>query len=450
MQLATGGRLNAASFWLGAGAPPPLPDAAIVIGGHTPQLDLRALVALLRLLPQGGGDAPPLTTSTLHADALVYGSTHSGPTTLTLTPQATGLQLDLEGSGAAGRLHYDRADNAVRGQIRHLVLAPFPAEQPPAKAAKPAEDEAALQPAKLPTVDLRLADLQVGKTKLGQWLLRTSRADGGQRIDLLRASGGAITGSATGHWRRRGGHSTAALKFNFDVSRIGAVLKTFGFADNVTAKKAHFSGDLAWPRTSRGLTLAGAAGKLGLRLEDGTLKTVHPGAGRVLGLLNLYALPRRLTLNFHDVVDKGLGYDHIQGDFNLSEGQARTHNLRIKAPSLRMDIDGRIGLAAQDFDEIITVHPDYSTGVTLGAALLGGPIAGGIALLAQQLVGKALDSLTSLSYRLSGSWDNPQVKRIGTTAAKAAKKSALASPASAPAAPGSVPSVVSPKRSPPP
>ena len=111
---------------------------------------------------------------------------------------------------------------------------------------------------------------------------------------------------------------------------------------------------------------------------------------------------------------------------------AQISDLHIKAPSLRMDIEGRIGLAAEDFDEIVTVHPDYSTGVTLGAALLGGPIAGGIALLAQQLVGKALDSLTSLSHRLSGSWDNPQVARIDAKTVKALKRTAPAAASSAP------------------
>jgi len=72
---------------------------------------------------------------------------------------------------------------------------------------------------------------------------------------------------------------------------------------------------------------------------------------------------------------------------------------------------GRIGLAARDYDQRITVYPDVSGGVTLGALLLGGPALGAIALVAQEVLDKPLDQVTQLSYRVTGSWDNPQVKR---------------------------------------
>src|SRR5205085_5629645 len=136
-----------------------------------------------------------------------------------------------------------------------------------------------------------------------------------------------------------------------------------------------------------------------------------PGAGRVLGLVNFYALPRRLTLNFRDVVSSGLGFDKVTGDFELHDGSAHTQNLAINGPSLRMDVKGRIGLAARDYDQTVDVYPDVSAGVTLGALALGGPVAGVLTLIAQQILNKPLDQVTHLTYRVTGSWDNPQVER---------------------------------------
>jgi uncharacterized protein YhdP len=148
-----------------------------------------------------------------------------------------------------------------------------------------------------------------------------------------------------------------------------------------------------------------------LEFDNGQLRAVEPGAGRVLGLMNFYALPRRLTLNFRDVVSSGLGFDKITGDFELRDGSAHTQNLRVAGPSVRMDVKGRIGLVARDYDQEVTVYPDVSGGVTLGAVLLGGPIAGALALIAQEIMGKPLNQVTQLTYRVTGSWDNPQVTR---------------------------------------
>ena len=77
---------------------------------------------------------------------------------------------------------------------------------------------------------------------------------------------------------------------------------------------------------------------------------------------------------------------------------------------MKMEVRGRIGLAARDFDEKITVYPNVTTGVAVGATLIGGPIAGGIALLAQEVFNKPFNALSRFSYHVTGSWDNPQVK----------------------------------------
>ena len=45
-------------------------------------------------------------------------------------------------------------------------------------------------------------------------------------------------------------------------------------------------------------------GNLSLELERGQLRTVKPGAGRMLGLLSVTELPRRLALDFRDVTDE--------------------------------------------------------------------------------------------------------------------------------------------------
>lgn len=153
---------------------------------------------------------------------------------------------------------------------------------------------------------------------------------------------------------------------------------------------------------------------MNVAVGNGALRAVEPGAGRVLGLFNLYAIPRRLLLDFRDVVNEGLSFDQLEGSFSLGRGVAHTRDLAIRSPSLRMEIRGRIGLAARDFDQTVHVYPGVSSGLTLGAALLGGPAVGALVLLAQEVLDKPLEQATQLSYRVTGSWDNPKIERGGS------------------------------------
>src|SRR3546814_11839890 len=101
-----------------------------------------------------------------------------------------------------------------------------------------------------------------------------------------------------------------------------------------------------------------------------------------------------------------LGFDNINGHFDLGGGAATTDDLKIKGPSVKIDMGGRIGLVARDYDLRVAVYPaGLSSGVTLGAALLGGPAVGALVLLAQEVLDKTLDSVTPLTYLVYGGWD---------------------------------------------
>jgi uncharacterized protein (TIGR02099 family) len=268
-----------------------------------------------------------------------------------------------------------------------------------------------IDPTQMPVFDFDCLALELGEAKLGHVRVLTQRIEGGQRLTLLDARGEELDLTGAGEWLRRDGQSSATMRFNVESRSIGPTVEGLGYARNLEAEKSRFEGTLGWNAAAAGLDWRQARGAIDLELEKGSLRAVEPGAGRVLGLLNFYALPRRLTLDFRDVTSEGLGFDKVMGTFKLGDGNAVTDKLEIRSPSLRIDLHGRVGLAARDYDQTVSVYPDVSGGVTLGALLLGGPAAGVITLLAQQLLDKPLDQVTQLTYRVTGSWDNPQVSR---------------------------------------
>jgi uncharacterized protein YhdP len=301
---------------------------------------------------------------------------------------------------------------------------------------------APFDPNRAPTLDLACDSLKLGQADLGQFSLLTTRIDGGQSMDPFKLQGGQLQANARGTWLRRNGSSYGDLSFELSGSGLGTVLQALGYAETMDGQVNRFSGALTWPQDPKGLDLAQARGNITLAVAKGVLNAVKPGAGRVLGLLNLYALPKRLlTLDFHDVTAKGLGFDQLGGSFTLGDGQARTSDLVVDAPALKMQMSGRIGLAARDYDEKITVYPNVTTGVAVGATLIGGPIAGGVALLAQEVFGKPFNALSKFSYHVTGNWDNPQIK--------AGEKQELPKPAAGTAPPAApAPAPVQPAASP--
>ena len=93
----------------------------------------------------------------------------------------------------------------------------------------------------------------------------------------------------------------------------------------------------------------------------------------------------------------------------------------MRGPSVRIDVRGDVGLAAHDYNQVITVTPN-TKGITLGALLLGGaasvaaPVLPLIAVIANQVIDKPLGQVTQLTYGLTGSWDNPEIKKLEAAA----------------------------------
>ena len=114
-----------------------------------------------------------------------------------------------------------------------------------------------------------------------------------------------------------------------------AAAKALAFRDAIDASKARFAANLWWPGGPSMDVLKTVNGTLHVSLEDGRLRDVEPGAGRMLGLFSVTQLPRRLALDFRDVTDEGLAFNSVRGDFEVRAGNAFTQNLLLKGAADR-------------------------------------------------------------------------------------------------------------------
>lgn len=91
---------------------------------------------------------------------------------------------------------------------------------------------------------------------------------------------------------------------------------------------------------------------------------------------------------------------------------------------MQIDVAGRIGLAAEDFDLAIELQPKLSDSVTIATWGVWGPQVAAVALAVQKIFKKQIAAGTRITYVVKGPWDNPAIT-------KQEKNSKASSPAKA-------------------
>ncbi|EHQ51630.1 hypothetical protein ECTPHS_02991 [Ectothiorhodospira sp. PHS-1] len=284
-------------------------------------------------------------------------------------------------------------------------------------AVQAAEDRVRPDPGNLPPLRLSAQWLVLQGHRLKDLRLETEpRPDGlGIRVLSLVDGEGLTRGRAEGHWLRRDddAHETL-LRVDLESEDLGRSLGLLGFQPVFRGGKAGLQARLQWPDTPAHPDWSTLEGEGRVRVEDGRLTEVDPGAGRLLGLFSLDLLPRRLALDFRDFFQRGFAFDHLEGAFQLGQGNVRTQDLSIQGPAARIRIQGRTGVEARDYDQTITVTPSVKSTLPLAGALLGGPVAGLAVFVFDRVlgVGERIDEAARVEYRVTGDWSSPRVEAV--------------------------------------
>ncbi len=269
-----------------------------------------------------------------------------------------------------------------------------------------------IQPGAIPSLDVTTGPLNWQKWKFNSARLQTSSHRLGMVIDEIKLQGVDLKIEGQGSWLTswRHPHETT-LKLSVYSSDLGNALVALGYQRIIDRCEQTAEIEWKWNAEPYRFSWDKLTGTAKIAMNDGEMTEIDPGAGgRVLGLLNVFHLPRRLFLSFGDVYKKGLVFDAINGDFTFADGNAFTSNTEINASSADVRIQGRIGMQAQDYDLTVRVKPKTSAATFTGGAIAGGPVVGAGLVLIQKLLG--LDKAAQDRYTITGSWDNPVINQI--------------------------------------
>ncbi len=275
-------------------------------------------------------------------------------------------------------------------------------------AESPADNTTDVIPA-IPRIDLLVRDFTYEGMPFGEVALRVEPQEPGLSFEDLSVSAKHFTLRGQGRWLP-GGNTALSLKLRSE--NLGKMLRNLGFASVVSDGETKADVDVHWPGTPLAFSLQRLKAKGHVEIKEGSIKEVKPGAGKLLGLLSIQALPRRLLLDFSDISDEGIQFSSIKGDLEIRDGSAYTGNLLLKSLPADVLITGRTGLVARDFDQLIMVVPNVSDTVSVAGALAWGPQVAAALVLFQKIFKSDIDAATMTRYKVTGSWEKPKIEQL--------------------------------------
>lgn len=331
-----------------------------------------------------------------------------------LQAMPSGWRVDVAGSNAVGELFIPSdftAPQPLTANLERLVIT---------REGRQHGASTGRDPRSWPSIRASIADMRIEDHAVGAVELQVTRVASGIQIDSVTIAQDVMRGEARGQWLITPDGERSTLNATVTSTDVAAALRALNYTPFIEAKRGEISANLAWPGGFDGDFPGRASGTLKVAAENGQLLNLQPGAGRVLGLLSVAALPRRLSLDFSDLTDKGLSFDSIRGDFELRDGNAYTSNLLLRGPAAEIGIAGRTGIGAHDYDQTAVVTGNVGATLPVAGALAGGPAVGAALLLFTQVFKEPLKGIARGYYRITGPWEDPIVERVDAAQIKEA------------------------------
>ena len=210
------------------------------------------------------------------------------------------------------------------------------------------------------------------------------------RIPEAKAEGGTIQGEAV-LWPDIDALFLTPQLTNVNLPRFFSAL---GIPTDVLTGTLSGEGKIYMPNWHEWDSLARWDALLSLAVADGVAQRL-PILVRLWSVLSLQGL---LSFQFPSLPNEGLAFSSLTGDFAVGKGLAVTNNLSLNSSAVRIDAHGEIDLARRVVNLKTALVPLH--GITSSVAKV--PLAG-------ELLARGADFVTTLTFRVSGPYDDPTV-----------------------------------------
>lgn len=291
----------------------------------------------------------------------------------------------------------------IQARFDHLYLAPLTAQHD------------LIDPNSLPAINFAGNDIRYQDKRLGRVSFDISPVKDGVAIESLHLDSDLFNLTASGEWLSQNKKAETHVDGKLTTKNVAELLSHWGSPTvNPEGSGGTVLFDLSWQDALYSPVLSDMVGKVDLSLSAGRIVNLDQatnakmGIGRILNLLSLDSISRALTFDFSKLTEKGYSFDSVKGHFVLKNGNAFTDDVRMEGSIARIEMSGRLGLAAKDYDIKLSVTPFVTGSIPLVAAAIAvNPIVGIAAWAVEKIAGKAVSSVTTHTYEVKGTWDKP-------------------------------------------
>jgi uncharacterized protein YhdP len=367
----------------------------------------------------------------LGIESLELGSHSLGQATLSMVSDNAYLTTTVKNASLDGQVAYPRNHWSkklpLNAHIEHLDMAVIDALNSK-DAAVNGRESAPLDPRILPPIDAKIVRFTHKAQTIKNLVLRAQPDISGLQVTTLGFAYENMQLVGQGYWRLKDPqgvnpsfkdqHQTQ-LEMVLQSDDFGKGFAHIGLNDVISQGQGAAQLQLSWPGPAYLPSLAELDGRIKINVEQGSIIPLDPGAGRIVGLFALQALPRRLNLDFTDISNDGLAFNRITGDALIDKGVVDVNLVQLTGPIGVVDVVGKSDLNTRQFDQSITVLPRVSAALPIIGVITGGATAGVGALIATgvlKALGIDLDRIGLREYDLTGTWDEPvfQTRKISS------------------------------------
>jgi uncharacterized protein (TIGR02099 family) len=391
------------SVLLGQGEAPVPRNPGLTLAAAQARLDLDPWLALADEQGAAVGDGLRIHGITLTANELIVFDRRLTGTQINARPDGQGWHLQVSGRELQGEVKWQPGNTppTLLGRFRRLAIPPAASGAPTAKGTERNWQIEA---------DVRADSFLVGERELGALQL-TARPDArGLRLQSLRLTNpdGRLeaSGLLSGNSRRY-----SSIDLRLDSGNLNGLFSRLGYPGTVRRGEGSVTGRIGWQGGLPDFSLDKLSGDLDIKLKKGQFIKLDPGAGRLLGILSLQALPRRISLDFRDVFSEGFAFDEIVSAVHLERGVAHLEDFSMRGPAASIGMQGQIDLVRETQTLRVAVQPRLEDTLAAGAMLVN-PAVGIGALVASRVLKDPISKAATFEYMVRGSWAEPEVSRI--------------------------------------
>ena len=382
-----------------------------IVGAHLPTINIDHWKSVLELFTANSKVSNSWQTELdLKLDRWTFFGTEFENISANIKPLNTGTEILFDSKSAAGRVILPvNAIQAPTVKLSRLLLS---------KQAK--NKTLVIDPRNIRAMDFSVNELFLDTKKLGSLSFDV-------RPEISGASFSNISGEFFGlnlgsfeteaptdfFWGYNGEKHLSKLVGPIGLDNVSEFFEAMDMPPIVDSQSGRLDADMMWQDVPWAINKSNLEGELKLSLSKGSFYRDAGGAGTALKLVSLFNFAnwlRRLQLDFSDVVGQNLAYDRLEGTLRFDHGVlSMKEPLKMKMPSGRMSIAGDFNMLDETAEAQLVATLPVTTNLPWVAGLAGGlPAALGV-YVTGKLVEEQVDRLSSISYKLQGSWDDIKV-----------------------------------------